>query len=237
MSKQGTGRRDRMREATLREIHQTARTLLVSKGSAAVTINAVAREMGMSGPSLYHYYAGRDALVDAVTTDFFQELAEAMEHDRDKHADAPLAERLLAACRAMRTWAVTHPAEFEWIFASPMSGAHHQPDSARFRAGLRFANVFLDMIVEAWNTRPFPVPDLEELPESLREQLRAYSRLIDERLPPEALHVYVTGWSRLYGLLCLEVLRQWDFVLTDMEPFYEQCLGELSVALGLNPES
>ncbi|MEU2266130.1 TetR family transcriptional regulator [Streptomyces olindensis] len=34
-------------------------TLLVTKGSAAVTINAVAREMGMSGPSLYHYSATR----------------------------------------------------------------------------------------------------------------------------------------------------------------------------------
>ncbi|SOR79548.1 MULTISPECIES: hypothetical protein [Streptomyces] len=47
----------------------------------------------------------------------------------------------------------------------------------------------------------------------------------------------MTCWSRLYGLLCLEVLRQWDFVLTDMEPFFEQCLGELTVALGLSVES
>ncbi len=225
-----------MREATLREIHQTARTLLVDKGSAAVTINAVAREMGMSGPSLYHYYASRDALVEAVTAGFFEELAEAMERDRDKHPDAPLTERFLAVCRAMRSWAVAHPAEFEWIFASPLNSAQHQPDSPHYQAGLRFAYVFLDMIVEAWNTRPFPVPDLDELPASLREQLRAYSRLIDERLPPEALHVYVTGWTRLYGLLCLEVLRQMEFVLTDMEPLFEQYLGELGVALGLHPE-
>ncbi|GAB3005567.1 TetR/AcrR family transcriptional regulator [Streptomyces pseudoechinosporeus] len=192
--------------------------------------------MGMSGPSLYHYYAGRDALVDAVTAGFFQELAEAMEHDRDKHADAPLVERLPAVCRAMRSWAVAHPAEFEWIFASPMSGAQHEPDSARFQAGLRFAYVLLDMLIELWNTQPFPVPDLDELPESLREQLRTYSRLIDGRLPPEAVYVYVTSWTRLYGLLCLEVLHQMDFVLTDMEPLFEQCLGELAVALGLSTE-
>ncbi|MFE8963068.1 TetR/AcrR family transcriptional regulator [Streptomyces iakyrus] len=226
------GRRDRMREATVREIHQTARTLLVTKGSAAVTINAVAREMGMSGPSLYHYYASRDALVDAVTADFFAELAEAMERDRDKHAGAPLGDRFLAACRAMRAWAVAYPAEFEWIFASPVGGAQHRPDSDRHRAGLRFAHVFIDMIVEVWNARPFPVPDLNDLPEAMREQLRAYSRLIDGRLPAEAVHVYVTCWSRLYGLLCLEVLHQMDFVLTDMEPLFEQCLGELSDMLG-----
>ncbi|WP_063734089.1 TetR/AcrR family transcriptional regulator [Streptomyces sp. RTd22] len=226
-----------MREATLRDIHQTARRLLVTKGSAAVTINAVAREMGMSGPSLYHYYASRDALVDAVTADFFQELAEAMEGDRDKNTGASLADRFLASCRAMRTWAVAHPAEFEWIFASPVGGGQHQPDSARRAAGMRFAHVFLDMIVEVWNTRPFPVPDLGEQPERLREQLRAYSRLIDGRLPAEAVQVYVTGWSRLYGLLCLEVLHQMDFALTDMEPLFEQCLGELSDMLGLTQVS
>ncbi|MGW5650641.1 TetR/AcrR family transcriptional regulator [Streptomyces humi] len=233
MDKQVTGRRDRVRRAALKEIHQTARTLLVTKGEAAVTVNAVAREMGMSGPSLYYYYASRDALVDAVTADFFQELAEAMERDRDKHVGGPLAEQFLAACRAMRSWAVSHPAEFEWIFASPVGGAQHQPDSARHQASLRFAHVFLDLIVETWETRPFPVPDLEELPEGLHEQLRAYSRLIDERLPPEAVYMYVTCWSRLYGLLCLEVLHQMDFALTDMEPLFEQCLGELITTLGL----
>ncbi len=28
-----------------------------------------------------------------------------------------------------------------------------------------------------------------------------------------------------------------DFVLTDMEPLFEQCLGELAVTLGLTTES
>lgn len=229
----GAGRRDRVREATVREIHQTARMLLVTKGSAAVTINAVAREMGMSGPSLYHYYASRDALVDAVTADFFQELAEAMERDRDEHAGAPLLERFLAACRAMRAWAVGHPAEFGWIFASPVGAAQHQLDSARRQASLRFAYVFLDLIIEAWDTGPFPVVDPDELPEALRGQLHAYSLHIGERLPVEAVHVYATCWSRLYGLLCLEVLHQMEFVLTDMEPLFEQCLRELAATLGL----
>ncbi|MEU4360033.1 TetR/AcrR family transcriptional regulator [Streptomyces virginiae] len=237
MSKQATSRRDRMREATLREIHQTARKLLLTKGSTSVTINAVAREMGMSGPSLYHYYASRDALVEAVTADFFQELAEAMERVRDEHADAPVVERFLAACRAMRSWCVAHPAEFQWIFASPVSAGQHAPDSARFQAGLRYEYVFLEMIIERWNTRPFPVPNPDELPEGLREQLRTYSRLIDERLPAEAVYVYVICWSRLYGLLCLEVLHQMDFVLTDMEPLFERCLDELGDMLGMSRES
>ncbi|MBP2191378.1 TetR/AcrR family transcriptional regulator [Nocardia goodfellowii] len=129
----------------------------------------------MSGPSLYHYYAGLEALVGAVTADFFDELAAAMEQVRDARAEAPVGERILAVCRAMRTWAITHPAEFGWIFASPITPSNRQPDSERHAAGQRFERVLLDLTIELWRTRPFPVPDLTNLPASLREQLIAYS--------------------------------------------------------------
>ncbi|MBO8199986.1 TetR/AcrR family transcriptional regulator [Streptomyces smyrnaeus] len=233
MSAGTSSRRERLRRATLGEIHAAARKLLVEQGSAAVTINAVARQVGMSGPALYHYYAGHDELVGAVTADFFLELTTAMEHARDAHADAPVGERILAACRAMRAWARAHPAEFGWIFASPITPTNRQSDSARHQAGQRFERVLLDLTVELWNTRPFPVPELDDLPASLREQLTAYSAGIDGRLPPEAAHVFLSCWTRLYGLLCMEVLHQLDFAYSDLEPVFEECLRDLSDALGL----
>ncbi|MEV4095944.1 TetR/AcrR family transcriptional regulator [Streptosporangium saharense] len=229
-----TSRRQRLRQATLEEIHTAARKLLVEQGSAAVTINAVARQVGMSGPALYHYYAGHDELVGAVTADFFRELVAAMEQARDARSDAPIGDRLPAVCRAMRAWAVAHPAEFGWIFASPVTAPNRRPDSARHQAALRFEQVLLDLTVELWGARPFPVPDLAELPASLREQLTAYSAAIDGRLPPEAAHVFLSCWIRLYGLLCMEVLHQLDFAYTDLEPVFEECLRDLVTALGLD---
>ncbi|MFF0572700.1 TetR/AcrR family transcriptional regulator [Streptosporangium saharense] len=229
-----TSRRQRLRQATLGEIHSAARELLVEQGSAAVTINAVARRVGMSGPALYHYYASHDELVGAVTADFFRELVAAMEQARDARADAPIGERLPAVCRAMRAWAVAHPAEFGWIFASPVTAPNRRPDSARHQAALRFEQVLLDLTVELWGMRPFPVPDLAELPASLREQLTTYSAAIDGRLPPEAAHVFLSCWIRLYGLLCMEVLHQLDFAYTDLEPVFEECLRDLVTALGLD---
>ena len=70
------------------------------------------------------------------------------------------------------------------------------------------------------------------LPESLRTQLEAYCATIDNRLPPEAAHVFLSCWIRLYGLLCMEVLHQLDFAYTDLEPVYEECLRELAGLLG-----
>ncbi|GII96948.1 WHG domain-containing protein [Sinosporangium siamense] len=89
-------------------------------------------------------------------------------------------------------------------------------------------------MVTLWRQRPFPVPDLADLPTSLREQLTAYSATSDGRLPPKAAHVYVSCWIRLYGLLCMEVLHQLDFAYTDMEPVFEECLRDLATAVGLD---
>ncbi|NRQ38935.1 TetR/AcrR family transcriptional regulator [Nonomuraea sp. NN258] len=232
-----TSRRERLRQATLEEIHAAARRLLVEQGSAAVTINAVARQVGMSGPALYHYYAGHDELVGAVTADFFRELAAVMEQARDARADAPTGNRLLAVCRAMRTWAIAHPAEFGWIFASPIAAPNRGAGSIRHQAALRFEQVLLDLMVELWRTRPFPVPDLADLPASLREQLATYSDTIDGRLPPAAAHVFLSCWIRLYGLLCMEVLHQLDFAYTDLEPVFEECLHDLAVTLGIDDDA
>lgn len=233
MTAQGTGRRARLRESTLAEIRTVARKLLVSQGPAAVTINAVAREMGMSGPALYHYYSGHDQLAAALTADFYAELTEVLRQACAAHAADPPGHRLLAAARAMRGWAITHRAEFGWMFARSIRSGEQDSDSPRYQAGQDFEQIFLDQFVELWERAPFPTPRLDDLAPSLRDQLRAYSTALGGRLPPEAAHVFLSCWIRLYGLLCMEVLDQLYFVLSDVEPVFEECLRDLCATLGM----
>ncbi|MFD0900401.1 TetR/AcrR family transcriptional regulator [Actinomadura sediminis] len=237
MAAQPTSRREKLRQATLAEIREAARRLLITQGPAAVTINAVARQIGMSGPALYHYFASHDDLVAAVTADFLRELTAAMEAARDAHAPGGTADRLLATCRAMRDWAVAHPAEFGWIFASPIpaaASARHRPDTPRNQAGRDFELVFLQQIEELWARRRFPVPAPADLDPSVREQLSAYAAALGRALPIEALYVALSCWIRLYGLLCMEVLNQLDFVYSDPGPIYEETLRDLVGTLGLD---
>ncbi|MFI6319798.1 TetR/AcrR family transcriptional regulator [Nonomuraea sp. NPDC050556] len=235
MTPQATSRRDRLRQNTLAEIHAAARRLLIAGGSSAVTINAVAREVGMSGPALYHYYASHQELVSAVTADFYRELAQELRAASDAHADGPPARRLLAASRALRAWALAHRAEFGWMFASPAPAPDRDHvDSPRDLAEQGFEAIFLEQVVDLWNTNPFPVPDLEDLAPSLRDQLNDY--YATRRLPPEAAHVFLSCWIRLYGLLCMEVLNQLDFAYSDLEPVFEECLRDVCAMLGLTYE-
>ncbi|OEU90442.1 TetR family transcriptional regulator [Streptomyces abyssalis] len=218
----------RRRQATLQEIRTTARRLLRQHGPGGVTVNAVAREMGMSGPAVYRYYASHDALVEAVITDFYEELTTTMLAARDAGPPEHPGRRLLSTCRAMRTWAIDHPSEFGWMFASPaLSAAKQDEESPRLRAGQQFEKVFLDQFVDLWERAPYPVPDFEDLPPSIQRQMTDYSARTNSPLPPEALHLFLSSWIKLYGLLCMEILHQLDFAYSDLEPVFEENLQEL----------
>lgn len=225
-----SSRVEKRRQATLLEIRSTARQLLRKHGPTGVTVNAVAREMGMSGPAVYRYYASHDALVEAVIADFYQELTTTMQAARDACPPGHPGRRLAATCRSMRAWAINHPGEFRWMFASPVRAeARHDAESPRLRAGQQFEKVFLDQFVDIWEKNPSPATRLEDLPPSLQEQILQYAARADSPLPPEALHQFLKSWIRLYGLLCMEVLHQLDFAYSDLEPVFEESLRELCV--------
>jgi AcrR family transcriptional regulator len=69
-------RRDRLRAATIEEIIQTARRLLVQSGPEAVSLRAIAREMGMTAPGLYRYFGSHEELLRHVIAGIFTELGE-----------------------------------------------------------------------------------------------------------------------------------------------------------------
>lgn len=230
-TEQGLSRRDRVRTATRDEIRATARHLLVEHGPQGVTVNAVARRMGMSGPALYRYYPNHDALVQALTADCYAEVTGELVAIRSAHAHADESGRILAMCRGLRAWARTHPAEFGLIFATPTSTLG--PESLSNAAASAFEAAFRDEIAALWNSKPFPVPAISQLDPSLRGQLETYCLSIDGQLPPAAAHVFLHCWIRLYGLLVMEVFRQIEFAYTELTPVFEQLLQEICETLGL----
>ena len=56
-------RRERQRAATVEEIREVARGLMRVQGTTDVRFTDIAKEMGMTPPALYRYYADRDALL------------------------------------------------------------------------------------------------------------------------------------------------------------------------------
>lgn len=239
-------RRDRLRAATSQEIIQTARRLLIEQGSAAVSLRAIAREMGMTAPGLYRYFASHETLVQYVVADIFTELSDHVEaavraarpgHAAPKAAAAPTAEStavgLITACQAFRDWAVAHPPEFAMIFGSPMPGMEIYHDDPLTECGLRFGLIFLRLFTDLWTIKPFEVPADAQLDPSLRDQLARYRTLIGADLPLGVLQTFLRCWVLLYGTVSLEVFGHLRFALDDSAPMFELMLTDLASMLGL----
>jgi AcrR family transcriptional regulator len=223
--------RARRRHATLQEIKDVARSLLVEEGAAAVTLRGIAGRMGVSAPALYRYFDSREALHLALVADLYDQLTAALVQVRDSMATAPTGDRLVAVCRAFRGWATAHPAEFGLVFANPVNGttgndAGIGPVEA---AGQRLGGVFVSLFVELWTERGFPAPTEEELD----PRLRTKPGPVADVLPPGARYVFLRCWARLYGAVAMEVFGQLAWALDDLDPVFDDLMVELADALGL----
>ena len=236
---QPPSRRDRVRAATTREILDAARTVLVEQGLEGLALRAVARETGMTAPALYRYFDSREHLLEQVVVDLYGELCDLMEADMATLERQAPAEKLMQASRSFRTWATTHRQEFGLLFGAPAEDvpSHGTTETGPAHdAGMRFGGIFGALIAELWLTRPFPILAEDEIEPALREQLAVCAQVFPIELPPGVIHVYLTCWVRLYGMVCMEVFGHLRFALTDPEPMFESELRALGKLLGIEDE-
>ena len=82
----------------------------------AVTLRAVAREVGIAAPSIYPHFADRDAIVLAVVGRVFDQLTEAIEAGMRPAGPEP-ARRLVAGCQGYVDFGLRHPARYGVLFS------------------------------------------------------------------------------------------------------------------------
>lgn len=228
-------RRERVRAATVQEIKDVARRQLVTEGATAVSLRAIAREMGMTAPALYRYFPSFDHLVRSLVGDLFGEVCTAMEDARDLLPADDADARLIAVCRTFRAWSVGHRAEFGLLFNTPLPGAGGDLLSAAQAGGARFGAIFFELFGQVWHERAFDTPDAADLDPNLVEQLTTFQRRTASALPIGAAYVVLGCWTRLYSLVSLEVFNHLRFALNDAEPFFEAQLKEIAAQLGMAP--
>src|SRR2546429_5269794 len=185
---QPPSRRDRLRAATIDEIIQTARQLLVKDGPEAVSLRAIAREMGMTAPGLYRYFGSHEELLRHLCAGIFTELGADIHRaieaamppvERSEDLRAKLTLKMAAACGEFRRWALNHKEEFGLLFGVPLPGLDDGRYDIADECALAFAGTFFTLFLELWNAAPFPVPAAEDIDPGLRDQLGRYRDALD----------------------------------------------------------
>jgi AcrR family transcriptional regulator len=99
------------------DIVRGALALIERTGSdEAVTLRAVAREVGIAAPSIYAHFADREAIIMAAVVQVFDELADAVEKAEARSSADPV-KQLLAGCLAYLEYGLDHPARYGLLFS------------------------------------------------------------------------------------------------------------------------
>jgi AcrR family transcriptional regulator len=217
-------RRERLREATKAEIKEVARVQLNQGGPGAISLRAIARDIGMTPAAIYRYYDSLEGLTDDLCADRYAALTKEVLAAQQGQTDP--VERLRNASRAFRQWALAHPNEFTLICGGP-GPADGDPiqRSPKTDAGLDFTLAFLEPFAAMWQARKTPptplVPGvLESLDSPLLEMLK-------KALPDEGIVYFLIGWSRLSGSIIIEIFGHLRWALPDGEALFEQNLDDM----------
>lgn len=114
--------RERYRSQVRAEVKEHAREQIATAGASALSLNAIAKRMGMSGPALYQYFAGRDELISELVRDAYRSLADTFRDAAASGAD------LTGLAHTMRSWALADPQRYFLVFGTPVPGYHAPAD-------------------------------------------------------------------------------------------------------------
>lgn len=228
-------RRERLRAEMTADIKAVALRLLAEGGPDAVSLRAIAREIGVTPGALYGYYATRDDLVTTLIADIYGHVADLQEAARDSvPADDP-AGRVLAVGTAFREWAVAHPPEFKLLYGDPVPGYQSPEGGAAVEAQARSCAVLAGLVASSWESAAPVQPALpyawSDFGDAFAEQIRAEF----PDLPPAAVALSLRIWGRMHGLVALEVYGHLARPVGDPGKLYRLELLDLVRTLGLPP--
>ena len=192
-------RRERYRRDTLEEAKKRALAQIIAHGAGSLSLNAIAREMGMTGPALYRYVGSRDELLTELLVSSYDELGDALWGDVEATAGQANDARLRSQAVAYRSWAITNPYRYLLIFGTPVPG-YRAPVERTLPAAQRVMAAAIALLGE-YVTIQRPVtedPYLREL-EAWADEAGA------PPLPGILLHQAIIGWTRLHGVISLEL--------------------------------
>jgi AcrR family transcriptional regulator len=224
--------RERARAELTREITETARRHLATEGAAGLSLRAVARELGMVSSAVYRYFPSRDDLLTALIVDGYNAIGDAAEKAEAACPRDDQAGRWLAACRAVRDWALAHPHEYSLVYGSPVPGyqAPEQTIGPASRVAAVFGRIISDAQAEGVLDPPAlcPPPPASFAPDAarLRESVLA-------AVPDQAAARALTAWAGVFGLVSFELFGQFENVVTDRGAFFDHAVSCLGGMMGI----
>ncbi|MFJ5551858.1 TetR/AcrR family transcriptional regulator [Streptomyces sp. NPDC093225] len=186
--------RERYRTQVREEVKQRAWEQIATAGASALSLNAIAKQIGMSGPALYRYFANRDELISELIRDAYRSLADTF------HARAEAGADLGDLAHALRAWALADPQRYLLVYGTPVPGYQAPEDTTRITAEI------MAVLLDACAAEEPPAGPPSPLEAHLEAHLAEHRDWAPQHPgPASTLHRALIFWTRLHGLLSLEL--------------------------------
>lgn len=205
---------------------------MAEHGTEGITTRFIAREMGFTAPALYHYYASRVELITALIVDAFNALADTLQEVCEEAREEGPEEQLRRALLAYRQWALAHPAAFQLMYGNPIPG-YEAPREVTVPAAVRGFRVLAPLIQTVLENAPGSLsPEYSSIAPEVHAFLR--EQIVREGYPvsPQALYLTIVGWTRIHGIIMLELFHHLQPTLGDVDAFYRSEVEMLLKRIG-----
>lgn len=178
-----------------------AREHLRVGGPAALSVRAVARDLGMVSSAIYRYVRDRDDLLTRLIIDGYERLGEALETaDASVRRRSDLHARWAAVTTALRQWAFDEPSEWALLFGTPVPDYAAPQDT--IGPATRYTAVMVSLLAEVSATgRRVDVA----VPRSIRGDLLRLREMFGLDVDDATLAAGLHAWAAVMGAVNLEL--------------------------------
>lgn len=225
-----TGVRARARAELLDDVGRVARAHLAEHGAAALSVRAIARELGLASSALYRYYPSRDALLTRLIVESYDALGHAVEDAEAAIDRSDLAERYTTICHAVRDWARGNPHEYALIYGSPVPG-YAAPDDT-IDPAIRVARTLIRLAADIDPSSEM-IRSTTTRTSTLDAQLLGAGEIADVDVDPDVLVVGVGLWAQLFGLVSFELFGTFHDSFDPADDLFDQQIELALAAFGI----
>ncbi|WP_419707173.1 TetR/AcrR family transcriptional regulator [Promicromonospora sp. NFX87] len=197
-------RRERLRRQTVDEIVEAALGLVDDGGAHGLSLASVGKAVGMTPPALYHYFASREALLDALVLAGYADLGTAVETAVRQAQDRSPADRLAAITGAWRRWALDHPRRYSMLFTGSRREAVDPLESvgAISQSMVALVTTLQEIAGDTGDAGGHAEGSVLDL------DLARWGRSVDfpAEAAPATLRLALSTWYRVHGLVSLEIV-------------------------------
>lgn len=191
----------------------SARRQLAEIGPAALSVRAVARDLGMASSAVYRYFPSRDDLLTELLVIIYSELADVLEAADAAVPRDDLSGRWHTLGTTLRSWAVEAPHEYAFLYGSPVPG-YAAPETT-IAPSARVTGVLMALAHDTGGPGPRTGAFVD------------FRRVAQDDLADETILRFVTAWGGLLGAISLELFGHLHRAVTDYDAHFALVLERL----------